>query len=782
MTDERDESSEWRLQLSRRDFLQLGLASPLLVQDFVTQDPDPPQTSAAPESSPPSHATGRSIDTEATDALRPPPTERRDYFPLESELVSIRGLAPPQDARISSDHNVWLNGQTISLRNLAAWRSSADPAAVFDGTFPHSVRELITPQMLAPTEPSLGELIEDWGSSAWKNWLGDYTQQDAVGVDFEEAGWVLNEERIEKRRLIGYLEDAAKREAGFRAVGSGHSHSEAARPEKYYTDMKTVSGTLEQKWLRDSDDSFWKAASGNEPSDDASEDESVVRDHLIRLGAGTILKTLNRDILPDENLALPNMGAWDGQTLAGAINTSTHGTGLGLGTFADLVRSVEIITIPESQYEEGRPYVRLLRIEPTDGITDPAKFARDTSTHDMGLIQDDDLFHSVVVGYGCMGIVHAYTLELQKPYWLHEENDLKRWDQFDSVQGADTNRHYSIYVDLIEAQLGETSNPLCLVRTRNEAEADGRTPTERSNPGNITERITESWTGASRAAATGSTQRLEQFLEEYAEQISQIEDVWQGIFSGNIPQIFGFDPPFRGQRCDTASYIALRRRKARYPDQPDKPPKPPGDVITTEIGVPVSKVRPAVDRVIEFATANRRFFPAPLGVRFTDGSQHFFSPEYDRAPEYDGPTAMLELPLPNPDRLQNVFADIKTKHDTPGPLGPVEPNPVRAFLQDLKRINQESRRNLHDQETGVLDHFLNLEAAKAEFEKLEDILIREFDGRPHMGKHNTVNVQSGRAYMRPQNMYPEYEKWLDAYRYLNQFGTFDGAFSENKTT
>jgi hypothetical protein len=35
--------------------------------------------------------------------------------------------------------------------------------------------------------------------------------------------------------------------------------------------------------------------------------------------------------------------------------------------------------------------------------------------------------------------------------------------------------------------------------------------------------------------------------------------------------------------------------------------------------------------------------------------------------------------------------------------------------------------------------------------------------------------------MKPQNMFPEYEKWLDAYRYLNAFGTFDGAFSENKT-
>jgi hypothetical protein len=30
-------------------------------------------------------------------------------------------------------------------------------------------------------------------------------------------------------------------------------------------------------------------------------------------------------------------------------------------------------------------------------------------------------------------------------------------------------------------------------------------------------------------------------------------------------------------------------------------------------------------------------------------------------------------------------------------------------------------------------------------------------------------------------MYPKYDKWLDAYRYFNHPGTFDGKFTDNKT-
>ena len=59
------------------------------------------------------------------------------------------------------------------------------------------------------------------------------------------------------------------------------------------------------------------------------------------------------------------MGGYDGQTIAGVISTSTHGSGIRFGPITDDVRSLDIVASGGALY----------RIEPADGITDPAAFA-----------------------------------------------------------------------------------------------------------------------------------------------------------------------------------------------------------------------------------------------------------------------------------------------------------------------------------------------------------------------------------------------------------------------
>jgi len=89
--------------------------------------------------------------------------------------------------------------------------------------------------------------------------------------------------------------------------------------------------------------------------------------------------------------------------------------------------------------------------------------------------------------------------------------------------------------------------------------------------------------------------------------------------------------------------------------------------------------------------------------------------------------------------------------------------------------------NVRAREPNLTQEQLREDVAKPALEEVEAPLVTKFDGRPHLGKQNTVHAQSSEPAFRPQNMFPKYEKWLDAYRYLNRFGTFDGAFSENKT-
>jgi len=210
-------------------------------------------------------------------------------------------------------------------------------------------------------------------------------------------------------------------------------------------------------------------------------------------------------------------------------------------------------------------------------------------------------------------------------------------------------------------------------------------------------------------------------------------------------------PPFVSKRHETASYIALRRLR----DRGNFPPTPPPLATSTEVAVSldhfveaVDEVRKIVRHVKQTHEVNRPlrepqdveydvFFGAPMGLRFTKESEHFLSPEFDR------PSAMVEVPFPAFDG--GVEANVR----------PREPN-----------LTQEQLRE---------------DVAKPALKEIEVPLVTKFDGRPHLGKQNTVHAQSSNQDLKPQNMYPEYEKWLDAYRYLNAFGIFDGAFSENKT-
>ncbi|KAL2037785.1 hypothetical protein N7G274_009510 [Stereocaulon virgatum] len=140
---------------------------------------------------------------------------------------------------------------------------------------------------------------------------------------------------------------------------------------------------------------------------------------LLSMESGITIKQLNEE-LDQQHLALVDMGAYDEQTLAGAISTGTHGTGISLGPIASSVRSLMLMS------DTGTIY----RIEPSNGITDTAKFAN--AMPSMVLKQDDDdWFQSNVVAMGCIGLIHSYTLELMPAYLLSEARVLDTWEGTD---------------------------------------------------------------------------------------------------------------------------------------------------------------------------------------------------------------------------------------------------------------------------------------------------------------------------------------------------------------
>ncbi|MFI6454262.1 D-arabinono-1,4-lactone oxidase [Streptosporangium amethystogenes] len=119
-----------------------------------------------------------------------------------------------------------------------------------------------------------------------------------------------------------------------------------------------------------------------------------VGDGWVTAEAGTTIGVLNRE-LHQRGLALANMGDIDAQTLAGAIQTGTHGTGRDLGGLADQVLALEMVL--------------------ADGeiVT-----VRGDGEGKIRGVAEQDLFDAARVGLGALGVVTAVTFRVEPSFLL----------------------------------------------------------------------------------------------------------------------------------------------------------------------------------------------------------------------------------------------------------------------------------------------------------------------------------------------------------------------------
>jgi len=163
------------------------------------------------------------------------------------------------------------------------------------------------------------------------------------------------------------------------------------------------------------------------------------------------------DRLKHTERALFNMGSYTGQTLAGVISTSTHGSGLELGSFSSAVATLVVVKTDGS----------VQHIEPSEGVTDPAKFAAKFGAA-RTLKQDDDLFEASVVGVGCLGIIYAATIQVRPLYYLEQTRAVLTWPEVkQQLQDGILAKHRHVEV-LFNPHKVKNQN-WCLLTTRKEA-------------------------------------------------------------------------------------------------------------------------------------------------------------------------------------------------------------------------------------------------------------------------------------------------------------------------
>lgn len=123
-------------------------------------------------------------------------------------------------------------------------------------------------------------------------------------------------------------------------------------------------------------------------------------DHVrqrVTVQAGKSLKALGGE-LAAAGLALPNLGDINVQSIAGAINTATHGTGLGLGNIATTIVGMELV----------------------DGAGDVVHCDAEHGS---------EILHAARVGVGALGVVTEVTMQCVPAFNLHAHETVEPLDE-----------------------------------------------------------------------------------------------------------------------------------------------------------------------------------------------------------------------------------------------------------------------------------------------------------------------------------------------------------------
>jgi len=207
----------------------------------------------------------------------------------------------------------------------------------------------------------------------WQNWSGNQLCQPTI----------RNTPRSEEQ-LVSLVKNTKQ---SIRCVGSGHSFSPLVPTEQTLISLARLSGV--------------KAIDQEKKQ--------------VTLGAGTRLSKIGEPLW-DAGLGMNNMPDIDTQSLAGAIATSTHGTGLKFGSLSTDVVALRLI----------------------NGMGEAVECSADTNA---------EVFHAARNHLGALGVVSEVTLQLRDRFKLKEE----KWVMPSSDAYAiaetlrDDSRHFEMY-------------------------------------------------------------------------------------------------------------------------------------------------------------------------------------------------------------------------------------------------------------------------------------------------------------------------------------------------
>jgi len=231
--------------------------------------------------------------------------------------------------------------------------------------------------------------------NSWTNWSGSITATPALirhPKSIDEVAEIVRSECILRGRYL-------------RVVGSAHSFTAVAASDQVLMSLDEMQGIV---------------------SIDAAQQTAVV-------WAGTKLKRLG-ELLHAEGLAQENLGDIDVQSIAGAISTGTHGSGVRLGSIATQVIGITVV----------------------NGLGEVMECSQQSHP---------ELFKALQVSLGTLGIIVQVKLRLRNAYVLsYESRRMALTDCLTQLPALiEDNRHFEFFW----FPYAET----CQVKLMNEADA-----------------------------------------------------------------------------------------------------------------------------------------------------------------------------------------------------------------------------------------------------------------------------------------------------------------------
>jgi FAD/FMN-containing dehydrogenase len=188
----------------------------------------------------------------------------------------------------------------------------------------------------------------DKTSASWENWSGDVTfsperlrvpkhapPSGGAGTEAPAPPPYISDPSDGLASLVEAVADATDKKQELHVIGNGWAFEDCAKSDKVMVSLANLN--LELHDVLD--------PSNGALTDDtlAMQNDPFRKKRLVHFEAGIRIADLC-EALDKQNLAMPTLGGSNGQSLAGAISTSTHGGDWNQPPFPDVVRAVHLVT------------------------------------------------------------------------------------------------------------------------------------------------------------------------------------------------------------------------------------------------------------------------------------------------------------------------------------------------------------------------------------------------------------------------------------------------------